>query len=93
MKFINRIRIFRLFAKLNTSFVLQILKYSMKLDDSRFSTYSSINKVTLTCSEDISVGRSEPKKSVIGTLFGSLLYKSLRTPTVDMHSRLGHTLS
>lgn len=40
---------------------------------------------------EISVGRIEPKKSVIGTLLGSRLYKSLRTPTVEIHTRLGHT--
>lgn len=53
--------------------------------------YSSIYMVTFTWFAEISVGRNEPKKSVIGTLFGSFVYKSLRTPTVEMHSRFGHT--
>lgn len=41
----------------------------------------------------IMTGRTEPKKSVIGTLAGSLLKRSLRTPTVDRHALFGHTAS
>lgn len=59
----------------------------------RGDTYSSMNIVTLTWFDEISVGRNDPKKSVIGTLLGSFEYKSLRTPTVEMHSRFGHTLN
>lgn len=44
-------------------------------------------------SVDTRVGRMAPKKSVMGTLCGSRLYKSLRTPTVEMQTRLGHTCS
>lgn len=39
----------------------------------------------------ISTGRTEPKKSVIGTLNGSLLNKSFLTPTVEMQTDLGQT--
>lgn len=39
----------------------------------------------------ISTGRTEPKKSVIGTLYGSLLNKSFLTPTVDIQTALGQT--
>lgn len=56
-------------------------------------SYGSILTVTFTCLDEISVVRIDPKKSVIGTLFGSLGYKSLRTPTVEMHRRFGHTFN
>lgn len=55
--------------------------------------YDSILTVTFTCLDKISVVRIDPKKSVIGTLFGSLGYKSLRTPTVEMQRRFGHTFN
>lgn len=56
-------------------------------------TYSSLAKVTLMRSVDTRVGRMAPKKSVMGTLCGSRGYRSLRTPTVEMHTLLGHTCS
>lgn len=60
----------------------------------QYSNYlSSHGTVTLIRVADTSVGRIAPKKSVIGTLFGSFGYKSLRTPTVDIQTRFGHTLS
>ena len=40
-----------------------------------------------------STGRREPNRSVIMTFAGSLGNKSERTPTVDMHTRLGQTAS
>lgn len=50
-------------------------------------------RVTLMRSVETRVGRMAPKKSVMGTLCGSRRYRSLRTPTVEMHTRLGHTWS
>ena len=42
-------------------------------------------------SEVSSTFRTDPKKSVIGTLNGSLGNKSVRFPTVEIQRRLGQT--
>jgi len=44
-------------------------------------------------SVDSSIGLTEPKKSVIGTLSGSRRKRSLRTPTVEIQTRFGHTFN
>ncbi len=49
--------------------------------------------VRLSRSTIISIGRIEPKKSVMRTLFGSRWNRSFLTPTVDMHTRFGQTFS
>lgn len=51
------------------------------------------NIVILNVGTVTSTGRTAPKKSVIGTLLGSLINKSFRTPTVEMHFFFGHTAS
>lgn len=72
-----------------------LIHYKIKFSTWPYSiwTYSSFASVTLMRSVDTRVGRMAPKKSVMGTLCGSRRYRSLRTPTVDMHTRLGHTCS
>lgn len=54
---------------------------------------SWIGNDSLVISYITSTGLTEPKKSVIGTSFGFLVNKSFLTPTVDIQTLFGHTLS